>query len=597
MLDLSGYKLTFDDEFNTRSISSSGDQTKWQDARDEWRMSDGKSDIGFGKSSFVDPASGYDPFSVKDGALTITAVHDRTQSGYPGSDESGLITTQGNFSQKYGYFEMRADLSEAKGGWDAFWLLPDKAAPVTPGGDSSSWQELDVVEHYAGNPRGAYSTIHTTDPSNGIPWQQNRQVYSEHDTSGYHTYGVKWGADKLDFYFDGQLTGSQNTPSDYKNPMYLIANLATQDGATDVGQNMKIDYIRAYSNDGSNPTVAAEKVSAPDGKDPGMYGATALNGQPPANNPEPVTQSLVNNTTPATNTGAATQSPATNTTPTTNPEPVTQASVTNTTPATNTGSATQSPVANTTPATNPEPVTQSPVNNQTPSATSSTNSPAVATNPTTGSTGPTTSSSTAPSQATSDATANPTAGSTTPVGSTAAGNGMASTLGTGSTSATGSSTTSGSSSGSVGSTTPADPVTTSTGAPGQANTIPTNPVPTSSTGASSGSSAGSSIGNATDHTIPTGTAHSGNTSQSPATDPTNAAGSTSTPQAAAPSTAHSSAAASWGGNQYSYRTFTNSEKARSAAMAVEQKINQCAAAHPEASGWTSKILEAMHHYW
>ena len=89
------------------------------------------------------------------------------------------------------------------------------------------------------------------------------------------------GPRKLDFYYDGQLAGSQNTPSDYKNPMYLMANLATQDGATDVGQNMKIDYIRAYSNDGSNPTVAARKKSRrPTARVPGMYGATALNGGP-----------------------------------------------------------------------------------------------------------------------------------------------------------------------------------------------------------------------------------------------------------------------------------------------------------------------------
>jgi beta-glucanase (GH16 family) len=285
LIDLTGYKLTFDDEFNTRSISWSGDQTKWQDARDEWRMADGKGEVGFGRSSFVDPSSGYDPFSVKDGALTITAVPDKTSAGVPGSWESGLITTQGNFSQKYGYFEMRADLSDKPGGWDGFWLLPDQQAAAT--GKEGGWQELDTVEHYGVNNKGVYSTIHTTDPSNGVPWQVNRQVYSEHDTTGYHTYGVNWGLQKLDFYYDGQLMGSQATPSDYKNPMYLIANLATQDGADGGGdQTMKIDYIRAYSKDPSATAVAQGQVSAPDGKDPGMYGAmAAASGTPSAAQP------------------------------------------------------------------------------------------------------------------------------------------------------------------------------------------------------------------------------------------------------------------------------------------------------------------------
>ena len=291
-LDLTGYKLTFSEEFNTRSISATGDGTTWADMRSEWVMSDGKADIGFGHSSFVDPSSGYDPFKVEGGVLTITAAGDVTASGNPTSMESGLITTQGNWSQKQGYFEMRADLSNAPHSWDAFWMLPDQQVnPGTP----NAWQELDVVEHYGDNDKGVYSTIHTTDPQNGIPWQQNRQVYSElANKDGYHTYGVLWEGDTLSFYVDGEYKGSQATPSDFDNPQYLIANLATQDGAVG-GEQMKIDYIRAYSNDGSNATVALGNVSSPDGHDPGMYGATALDASAsapaavdPAAHPAPV---------------------------------------------------------------------------------------------------------------------------------------------------------------------------------------------------------------------------------------------------------------------------------------------------------------------
>ncbi len=85
MVDLTGYRLTFDDEFNTRSISSTGAGTTYADTRAEWRTADGTADTGFGRSSFVDPASGYDPFSVRNGILSITAVPDRTPSGVPGS--------------------------------------------------------------------------------------------------------------------------------------------------------------------------------------------------------------------------------------------------------------------------------------------------------------------------------------------------------------------------------------------------------------------------------------------------------------------------------------------------------------------------------
>ena len=276
MVDLTGYRLTFDDEFNKRSISQIGTGTTWADIRSEWRF-DANSDIGFGHSSFVDAASGYDPFSVRNGALTITAVPDQTKFGYPGSWESGLITTQGNFSQTYGYFEMRANLSSSIGAWDAFWLLPNQAASNPnhlPG-----WQELDVVEHYGSNEGGVYSALHTTDSTPS----QNLQYYSSHPglTSGYHTYGVNWQADKISFYFDGKYMGYQLTPSDMHGPMYILANLATQgsggNNADAAGKpiSMSIDYIRAYSNDPNAVAVVHDTVSAPDNADPGLYGATS----------------------------------------------------------------------------------------------------------------------------------------------------------------------------------------------------------------------------------------------------------------------------------------------------------------------------------
>ena len=272
-LSLIDYKLTFDEEFNSRSISKAAGATTWGDIRPEWKMGD-NADIGFGHSSFVDAASGYDPFKVSNGALTVTATGDVTSSGYSGSMESGLITTQGGFSQKYGYFEMRADLSDAKGGWDAFWMMPDHMTPDPNG--AGGWQELDVVEHYAGNNKGVYSTIHTTEQTPNIPWQQNRQVYSElANASGYHTYGVDWQADKISFYVDGKFVGSQATPSDMHDPMYIMVNLATQDGATTDDQQMKIDYIRAFSKDPGAVAVTQDTVSAPDGQDSGLYGATA----------------------------------------------------------------------------------------------------------------------------------------------------------------------------------------------------------------------------------------------------------------------------------------------------------------------------------
>ena len=272
MVDLSGYKLTFSDEFNTRSIGQDTVNTKWSDIRSEWRF-DANSDIGFGKSSFLDKASGYDPFRVQDGILTITATPDQTKYGYPGSWESGLITTQGGFSQTYGYFEMRADLSDSKGSWDAFWLLPDKQVP-----NSSSpglWQEIDIVEHYGNNNIGVYSAIHTTDQAKQ-DYSSTQSYWTVAEEKGFHTYGLLWTNETISFYLDGKLTATKATPTDMHGPMYILANLAVERdaGAGDTPMAMQIDYIKAYA---LQPPVTAQPATpiatVPDGASPALTAA------------------------------------------------------------------------------------------------------------------------------------------------------------------------------------------------------------------------------------------------------------------------------------------------------------------------------------
>jgi Ca2+-binding RTX toxin-like protein len=262
MVDIGGYTLTFSDEFDTRSISQNGDQTRWASIRSEWRL-DAHSDLGFGASSFVDASSGYDPFHVLDGVLTITASPDTTPYGAPGNWESGLITTQGNFSQTYGYFEMRADLSDHPRAWDAFWLLPDVQAPNPE--NRPGWQELDIIEHYGNHNIGAYSWIHTTDPHSDPAAEL--QVYAEHASqiSGFHTYGMLWTATTITFYYDGVEVGSKPTPSDMHGPMYILANLAVQQGygGDDQTMDMKIDYIRVYAaKDSTTPDPDATPVGS-----------------------------------------------------------------------------------------------------------------------------------------------------------------------------------------------------------------------------------------------------------------------------------------------------------------------------------------------
>src|SRR5206468_2525137 len=108
----SGWQTSF--YFGGRTLSSNGEQQYYSDS-----------------------SVGVNPFAVANGVLDITA----SPGANPGAlwYNSGLITTEGMFSQTYGYFEMRAKLPAGQGMWPAFWLLPsDKSWPP----------ELDVLEAF-----------------------------------------------------------------------------------------------------------------------------------------------------------------------------------------------------------------------------------------------------------------------------------------------------------------------------------------------------------------------------------------------------------------------------------------------------------------
>jgi hypothetical protein len=261
--DLSGYKLSFDEEFNSRNIGQPGTGHVWSDIRPEWRLN-ASADIGFGDSAFVDPSSGIDPFAVDGGKLSITAVRAPSSIVGPGSWASGLITTKDTFAQKYGYFEMRAEFPTDKGVWPAFWLLPA----------NGGWPpEIDVVEAYGTS--DLYSYLHTTDNTH------EAQYWSRQPTmlAGYHTYGVLWTKDTISFWYDGKQVGSFATPADMNQPMYMLIDLAMKkpmDGMTDAPKTMNIDYVRAYSLASDAKVVSLDHISSPDGNDTSnLSGATS----------------------------------------------------------------------------------------------------------------------------------------------------------------------------------------------------------------------------------------------------------------------------------------------------------------------------------
>ncbi|MGH7093695.1 MAG: glycosyltransferase, partial [Stellaceae bacterium] len=142
-IDLCQFRPTFSEPFNALSVSAWGaDGSRWI-AHTPWHGD-------FGDAAFADPRPGF-PFRIKDGVLEIEA-----RKGPDNKWQSGLLSSarpnNAGFSQRYGYFEMRAQLPPGPGTWPGFWLNANQ-----PAGSKAPGVEIDVIEYYGQFPAAYHS--------------------------------------------------------------------------------------------------------------------------------------------------------------------------------------------------------------------------------------------------------------------------------------------------------------------------------------------------------------------------------------------------------------------------------------------------------
>ncbi|WP_037067175.1 endo-1,3-1,4-beta-glycanase EglC [Allorhizobium undicola] len=250
-LDRTHLTETFADEFDSLSLNGGGQSGTWDPGYSWFAENGGTLVDNQEKEWYINPfyagTSSVNPFSVSDGVLTITAAHASSaiQSEINGYEyTSGMLSTYSTFSQTYGYFEMRADVPDDQGAWPAFWLLP---------ADGSWPPELDVMEMRGQDQGSVIVSAHTMET--GTKTTLSTAVAAS--TDGYHTYGLLWTADKITWYIDDVAVYQIDTPDDMHQAMYMIVNLAvggmagSPDSDFDDGSQLKIDYIHAYSLDGT----------------------------------------------------------------------------------------------------------------------------------------------------------------------------------------------------------------------------------------------------------------------------------------------------------------------------------------------------------
>lgn len=214
-IDLSVYHVTFLDRFQTLSLSAHGPNTVWS-AHTPWGGD-------FGDAAFVNPSP--EVFRITPQGLSIIAS--KTAGG---KWRSGLISSayrdndpHAGFTQKYGYFEMTAKLPGGMGTWPAFWLI---------GMDKRDFaDEIDVIEYYGGFPRYFHATEHVwVRGRNALLRSRLVRVPDGLLTSRFNRFGVLITPQTTSFYLNRRRFWSTPTPPQYRQPMYMLADLALGGG-------------------------------------------------------------------------------------------------------------------------------------------------------------------------------------------------------------------------------------------------------------------------------------------------------------------------------------------------------------------------------
>ncbi len=239
-----GYRLTFDDEFQSLSISDNdGTGAKWYTHTIQCCMFDTSSPSTPTHMAGISAPQGQQPFSFTPGKGLVIRLQKTGGAWY-----SGVLATVDRagrgFAQQYGYFELKAKFPAAKGTWPAFWLLNSAALK-----DHAPAAEIDVVESFMFAPNYVNTTLHDwTPPARTLAHRLSRVANL---SEGFHTFGLLWTASTMTFSCDGNVIYTVPTPSMMKQPFYPIVDLGLGGGwptrDTPQQSDLVIRYLRVYA--------------------------------------------------------------------------------------------------------------------------------------------------------------------------------------------------------------------------------------------------------------------------------------------------------------------------------------------------------------
>jgi beta-glucanase (GH16 family) len=244
LLDLTGYTMTFEDNFasvSTITDGATGSGPWYAPARPDTSL-----------AHFLSPLQRPVTFSIDPpGVLAITMQKVDT-TWY-----SGHIQTVNNvgdgFAQRYGYFEARMAFEKAVS-WPAFWLYTPQAYE----GPGHARAEIDVIEAYGDNDYDGYHmAVHSRFLQSHL-YKSNYvglsriPAYAPGDMfdGQFHRYGCLVTRDWIVIYLDRKELSRFPTFPEAKLPLYMRVTLGMQDefvASATSPTRLWVDYVRAYA--------------------------------------------------------------------------------------------------------------------------------------------------------------------------------------------------------------------------------------------------------------------------------------------------------------------------------------------------------------
>ncbi|WP_038160386.1 glycoside hydrolase family 16 protein [Verrucomicrobium sp. BvORR106] len=172
---------------------------------------------------------------------------------------TGMIGSQGKFSQTYGRWEARIKFHAMEGHHGAFWLQPERREMDAGNNQHLTGAEIDIIEWFgAGRKDGGAASnlywpgetgqhLHDGGPLDLAPVLKDGRSLSD----DFHVYAVEWTPDEYVFFIDEHEV-FRTRAGVSRQPQYAILSLLCADweaprlDRSKLPESMMVDYVRVY---------------------------------------------------------------------------------------------------------------------------------------------------------------------------------------------------------------------------------------------------------------------------------------------------------------------------------------------------------------